>query len=168
MKLFPFRLVLVVAALNLFLNTGFGQSKAAVGFERLKSLEGKWEATGPDGQTVTVTYQVTAGGSALIETGAPANEPAMVTIYHLDGNKLVMKHYCSSGNQPYMQARTPTGDAQHLSFNLVAVTNLAKPANGHMRAVSYSFRDNDHVTQVWTWREKGKDDKIVFNLTRKK
>jgi len=29
----------------------------------------------------------------------------MLTLYHRDGNRLVLTHYCREGNQPGMQAK---------------------------------------------------------------
>jgi hypothetical protein len=51
-----------------------------------------------------VSYQLISGGAAIMERIMPPNEPSMVSIYHLDGDKLMMTHYCSAGNQPRMQA----------------------------------------------------------------
>jgi hypothetical protein len=98
----------------------------------------------------------------------PISEPSMATIYHLDGDKLVMTHYCSIGNQPRMLAQVPAGEIKNLSFTFVDATNLAKPSDGHMRYLTLTFQDKDHLTQVWTWRQDGKDMPATFNLVRNK
>jgi hypothetical protein len=160
-------------------NTALAQNTTATGFDKLKSLAGEWEAVGPDGAPVKISYEIISGGAAVMETRAPANEPSMVSIFHLDGDKLVMTHYCSAGNQPHMQAdphmqaeRMQTeiqrGEIKALNFSFVSITNLSKPADGHMRKLSYTFRDKDHITQVWTWREAGKDAAATFDLVRKR
>jgi len=42
---------------------------------------------------------------ALAEREADAGRPMMLTLYHRDGNRLVLTHYCREGNQPGMQAK---------------------------------------------------------------
>jgi hypothetical protein len=148
-------------------NLTLAQSQAAAGFEKLKSLVGEWQGQGPHG-TTNVSYQLVSGGSALVETTVPPNEPSMVTLYHLDGDKLMMTHYCSIGNQPRMRAEVPAGEVKNLSFAFVDVTNMANTSQGHMRHLTFTFQEQDHITQVWTWRQDGKDMPATFNLERKK
>lgn len=144
------------------------QSQAAAGFEKLKSLAGEWQGKGPDGQPASVSYQLVSGGSVVMETLKPVNEPSMVTLYHLDGDRLMVTHYCSIGNQPRLRAEAVAGEVNKLNFTFVDVTNLAKPSDGHMRNLALTFQDKDHITQVWTWRADGKDASGTFTLERKK
>lgn len=160
--------LLLLAAIVVSGNAVLAQKNAATGFEKLKSLAGEWEAVGPDGARVKISYEIISGGAAVMETRAPANEPSMVSIFHLDGDRLVMEHYCSAGNQPRMQAEVQKGKVNALNFSFVSITNLSKPTDGHMRKLSYTFRDNDHITQVWTWREAGKDAAATFDLVKKR
>src|SRR5258706_16398214 len=76
-------------------------------FERIKSLAGDWTGTPPaemKGAPMDVRYRVTAGGNAVEETIMPGSDHEMVTMYHLDGDKLELTHYCVIGNQPHMIA----------------------------------------------------------------
>jgi hypothetical protein len=148
-------------------NPVLAQSNATTGFEKLKSLVGEWQGTGPHG-SINVSYQLVSGGSAVMETLMPKDEPDMITIYHLDGDKLMMTHYCSIGNQPRMQAEAPAGEIKKLNFVFVDVTNMAKPSAGHMVNLTLSFGDKDHFSQAWTWREAGKDKSSTFSFVRKK
>ncbi len=161
-------LMLAVIVITLTSHSVLAQSKATPGFERLKSLVGEWQGKGPDGQQVNVSYQVISAGSVLVETLQSGTEPNMVTLYHLDGDKIMVTHYCSIGNQPRMVADAPAGEIKNLNFKFVDVTNLAKPSAGHMRNLAVTFEDKDHIKQVWTWREDGKDQLTTFNLERKK
>lgn len=161
------RFVIILVSLAVVAtNSAFAQSRAAAGLDKLKSLAGEWMAEGPEG-LVNVSYQITSGGTALIETRTPANEPSMVTIFHLDGDNLMMEHYCSAGNQPRMRAELRAGDLKKITFTFIDVTNLAKPSAGYMRGLMFSFVDEEHFTQVWTWREGGKDTSSTFNMKRK-
>jgi hypothetical protein len=144
------------------------QSRAQAGFDKLKSLAGKWLGKDPEGQSMNVSYQVVSGGSVVIETLGGEKEPAMITVYHLDGDKIMVTHYCSIGNQPRMRAEVPQGDIRSLSFKFVDVTNLANHSTSHMQSLTLTFPDKDHLTQVWTYSENGKDMQTTFNLERKK
>jgi hypothetical protein len=169
----PILLPLTIAALPLSPawaqnNTAAAQTTPdwpAAAFEKLKSLSGEWQGQGPHGLT-TVTYHIVSGGAAVMETIMPPHEASMVTLYHRDGDKLMMTHYCSSGNQPRMRAEAPGGESNHLTFTLVDVTNLAKPSDGHMQKLALSFHSQDQMTSVWTWRQDGKDTPSTFNLVR--
>ena len=57
---------------------------------------------------------------------------------------------------------------KQFSFAFAGITNLAGADAGHMRALVLNLEDNNHMTQTWTWRMKGKDESTIFRLTRKK
>ena len=78
---------------------------AAVAFARLKSLVGEWEADTNMGK-IQLTYELTSGGHVLLEhVRVDSMHEDMVTTYYLDGNQLVLTHYCELGNRPHMVAR---------------------------------------------------------------
>ena len=92
----------------------------------------------------------------------------MVTMYHPDGSRIMMTHYCAGGNQPRMRAHVPKGDVDRIAFSFVDATNLPDPKVEHMRSLVVRFEDADHFTQEWTHRKAGKDEKGVFRYVRKK
>ena len=141
------------------------ETKAAPGFERLKSLVGEWRGRGGEGKLVEVSYSLTAGNTAVVETLKMADGLSMVTIYHPNNEKLMMTHYCILNNQPRMQA---AGDDRSLTFSLVDVTNLPSPNAPHMRKLVLSFPDKDHLKHEWTLRASGQDKTEVFNFGRSK
>ena len=138
------------------------------GFERLKALVGTWETTDENGKPSTVTYDLTAGGSALQEKLDPAGEPGMITMYSPDGPSVLMTHYCGMGNQPRMRASGVKADSKMMDFKFVDCSNMASADAGHMHHLMMTFEDSDHFTQEWTWKDKGKDQKFVFHFARKK
>src|SRR5262249_8474112 len=82
-------------------------------FERLKGLVGAWVGA-EDGEmskkgALVARYALPGGGTALVEPVFPGSAREMVTVYHADGNDLVLPHYCMEGNQPRMRARHATG-----------------------------------------------------------
>lgn len=137
-------------------------------FDKLKSLAGEWEGKSSDGTTARVSYQVVSGSSTVMETIHDKNGPGMITMYHLDGEAIMVTHYCSVGNQPRMRAVPPQGDIKSLKFSFVDVTNLAKPSASHMKSLTLTFQDANHIKQEWTYSEGGKDETAVFTLERKK
>jgi len=141
------------------------ETKTAPGFERLKSLVGEWRGRGGEGKLVEVAYSLTAGNTAVMETLRMADGLSMVTIYHLNNEKLMMTHYCILNNQPRMQA---SGDDKSLTFSLFDVTNLSSPNAPHMRKLILSFPDKDHLKHEWTLRASGQDKTDVFNFERSK
>ena len=141
------------------------QTKAAPGFEKLKSLVGEWRGKDGEGKIFEVAYSLTAGNTAVMETLKMADGLSMVTIYHPNGEKLMMTHYCILNNQPRMET---AGDDRSLSFSLVDVTNLPSPSAPHMRKLVLSFPDKDHLKHEWTLRASGQDKTEVFNFERSK
>ena len=163
------RLITVSVGFVLLLS-GYGWSQTSQtasanpsGFDRLKTLVGEWESKTPEGIT-NISYQLVAGGTALMETiKSPGEE--MITMYHRDGNAVVMTHYCMENNQPRMRALPSTSN--ELKFDLVDVTNLSKPDAGHMQGLTLVFEDANHLISRWTYRSGGKDQVYEFKLTRK-
>ncbi|MEE9170182.1 MAG: hypothetical protein V3U73_10470 [bacterium] len=138
-------------------------------FEKIKSLAGEWHGKNPAGKPVTVTYEVVSNGSVVMERIQPVDEPDMITMYHLDGDHLMMTHYCSAMNQPRMRATSGGDDENVIRFSLLDVTNLAKPTDGHMQKLVMTFKDKDHLSSQWTFVADGKAEAGgPFELERKK
>jgi len=142
------------------------KAKSAAAFEKLISLVGEWEGTNSAG-AVKATYTLVSGGTALMERLQSTNEPEMITLYSLDGDHLMMTHYCSAGNQPQMKTATITELNGALTFQAYQITGLKSPDDAHMTGLTLKMPDNDHFTQQWTYRDKGKAQADVFKFTRK-
>jgi len=141
-------------------------AKPAVGFEQLKSLAGEWQGKSADGQAVHVLYQIVSGGTALMERLSPAKEPEMMTMYSADGNRVAVTHYCSTNTQPQMKTQPISSPMNEFAFSFVSATNLSGPDSGHMDSLVLVLDDVDHLTQRWTWKQKGQTKIEVFHLTR--
>jgi hypothetical protein len=164
------RIVLLTsAALCLATAQAPAQGKAQASFDRLKTLSGEWEGTAGNNQAASVSYRVVSNGSALEETLHVGKDETMITVYHLDGDRLMVTHYCAAGNQPRMVATPDPNNPNMFAFKFLDATNMSGPDAGHMRDLVVTLLDRDHFTQQWTWREKAKEDKReLFKLTRKK
>jgi len=145
---------------------GNEKATSAAAFERLISLVGEWEGTNSSGH-VKATYTLVSGGTALMERMQPTNEAEMVTLYSLDGDHLLITHYCSGGNQPSMRTGVITELNGTFSFKVFQVTGMKAPDEGHMTALILTMPDKDHFTQQWTYKGKGKEQSDLFRFTRK-
>ena len=146
-------LVLAAALSVAALSPAESQTKSAAqqGFERLKSLDGSWiDVDGIFGTkgAVAVTYKVTSGGHSVIETFPTGTPHEMVTVYHLEGNDLVLTHYCTAGNQPRMK-REPSTNAKDLTFRCVGGTNMTE-SDSHMHSARLVLVDQDHLKGTWS------------------
>ena len=148
---------------------GFCHGQDATGgqaaFDKIKALAGQWQGSGPGGD-VNVSYEVVAGGSAVMERWSPADHPTMISMYHMDGANLLMTHYCSASNQPRMKAETPAEDGNVISFSLLDVTNLTSPTDGHMQALAITIKDKNHFLADWTFSQGGEKHKNPVELKR--
>jgi len=128
---------------------------ATLAFAKLSALAGRWEATSPKG-TVSTTYELVSSGTVVLERMTVPGMDAMVTTYHLDGNHLLMEHFCHAGNQPHLQARAFNPESSELDFDFVSATNLASPGAKHMHQLALRFNSADEFRADWTWSENGK------------
>ena len=90
----------------------------------------------------------------------------MVTLYHLDNDKVMMTHYCTLGNQPRMRVDKSSKNQNKLVFKFVDATNLKTKDDGHMHKLTFTFKDDDHFSQEWVMLAKGKENPVVMNYER--
>lgn len=140
-------------------------------FEELKKLAGHWEGTHTrkDGPPDAVSYRVTANGTILIEREHPGGEDEMVSVYHMDGDNLVRKHYCILGNQPEMKLDTANSTASTLRFVFTGATNLKSEDDLHVHEGEIRLVGQDALELAWAVYEGGeKMGTNAFFLSRKK
>lgn len=145
------------------------QTSGQKSFDIMKSLTGNWEGKDNMGMPVQVSYRLTAGDSALmseIQTSMKGHDEDMISMIHMDGNRLLLTHYCAAGNQPRMQASV-SPDGKTVTFDFIDATNLASPEAGHMRRVIFTFLDANHHTEEWRFADHGKEITESFDLQKK-
>ncbi|MGE0351773.1 MAG: hypothetical protein AB7I33_11925 [Gemmatimonadales bacterium] len=156
------RLVLGVA-LSVTVSSGLPAQQASPareGFERLKLLAGTWSFT-MGGERGLVSYEVASDGSLILErviNGEHAGA-GMVSAIFLDGDRLVMHHYCGAGNQPVLVSTGLEGD--ELRFTFAGGTNLADGSVGHIHGARFMFQEEGSFESEWTWMEAGKASAAV-------
>src|SRR5262245_46749054 len=143
---------------------------AAQAFDRLKALEGQWiDVDGAFGNkgAVAATYEVSGAGNTVVERFPVGTKYEMLTVYHRDGSDVVLTHYCTSGNQPRMRAKTLAGNV--LSFDYDGGTNIDVATTSHMHSVRFEFVSADEIKAEWQNWSKGKPDHpATMRLERKR
>jgi len=142
--------------------------------EKLTALEGDWMLLDEDGRETDVvgsSFRLTAGGSAVVETMFPnsADGHEMVNMYHADGDRVLMTHYCAAGNQPRLVVET-TDDENRLELRFESITNLATPKATYMSEAVYVFDGDDRLTTTWRSMVDGEltEEKTTIDLKRRK
>ena len=156
---------LVAVAVILSASFAMAQNDGRKSFDQLKGLEGSWEGKNSEGQPTNVSFRMTAGGSALMSEIHGHGPENMITMFHMDGDRLLLTHYCGAGNQPRMKVLS--SDAKSITFEFVDGTNIA-PGAGHMQRVTFTQADADHHTEEWVFLDQGKEHKEFFTLARAK
>ena len=150
------------------------QSDAQRSFDKLKTLAGPWEgkvSTVPpeaamEGKPMQVTLRVTSMGHTLMHEATGAGRPDdPITMFVVDGDRLLLTHYCDADNRPRMVG-TMSPDGKTVEFEFLDVSGNLK--YGHMQHAVFTFIDANHHIEDWTYLMPG--DKPVhahFDLQRK-
>jgi hypothetical protein len=141
-------------------------------FERFKGLVGDWESADANDESqkgkIALRYQLTAGGSAVVETVFPGGDMEMVTVYHRSGDQLMLTHYCHLGNQPRMRTKG-VDDNGELVFHFADGGDLDPAKDTHMHNARIRFVDANHLHTEWELFRDGKAAEVYkFDLVRKK
>lgn len=158
--------ILLLIAVPLMAGAPQGE-KGNANLDKLKSLVGTWKGTEPDGKPVSASYRLVSEDNTLMETlDTGGKKESMISVYHLDNDKVMMTHYCSMGNQPRMRLSRDSKDPNKFIFNFVDATNLKSKDDAHMHKLIVTIKDNNHFSQEWYLRAKGKENPIVMNFER--
>ncbi len=155
--------------------SAFAQTDAQKSFDKLKTLAGSWEGhvtTVPqqaeiEGKLMQVSLRETSMGNALMHEMTGAGRPDdPITMLYLDGDRLLLTHYCDAGNRPRMVGNiSPDGKTVEFSFLDVA----GSTQYGHMHHAVFTVIDANHHTEDWAYMEPGdKPMHAHLELTRTK
>ena len=123
-----------------------------------RQLVGEWYRRGEDGEAtdeLISRIRVTAGGSAVVEELFPGKPHEMLTVYFMDGKRLMLTHYCVAGNAPQMKAKLGKKEGV-IEFECVGVANLAHKDAKHMNHARFELIGPNRLRTAWTMVEKGK------------
>lgn len=155
------------------------EASAQLAFARLKALAGNWQgqaAMGPQPgmkAPVRVSMRVTSGGAALMHEMVPEgrrDDPSNgdddpITMIYIDGNRLMLTHYCDSGkNRPRMVGRL-SPDGKTVEFDFLDLSGGT--TDGHMHHAVFTIIDADHHSEDWTYMSpEDKPDHAHIDLVR--
>jgi hypothetical protein len=132
--------------------TPVAKADARAAFEKLRAITGTWTFT-TDTDHGRVSYELVSNGTAILERvmNEEHGETGMVSVIYLDGDRLILQHYCTSGNQPRLVSPGLEGD--EIRFTFERASNLASPDAGHIHGAVFSFAGPESFASRWTWRE---------------
>jgi hypothetical protein len=130
---------------------------AAALFDKLAGLAGTWTGEANGGAKVKFEYTLTGGGTTLVEN--QDIHGGMMTMYSLDGDRVVMTHYCGTGNQPRMAASGLAGETAEFKF--VDATGMKDANDAHMHELAITFAADGTLQQDWTLYADGKPTGVV-------
>ncbi len=160
----------ISAVLIAFATVAYAQSDAQKSFDKLKTLAGTWEGvvagTGSpaDGKAVHLTLRVTSLGNALMhEMRVDSRPDDPITMLYMDGDRLMLTHYCDAGNRPRMVAKS-SPDGKTVDFEFLDIAGGME--NGHMHGSIFTMVDENHHVEEWTFMVGDKPVHVHLDLQR--
>jgi len=141
--------------------SGAQPSDTQKSFDKLKTLAGAWEGTvtvqppNPemDNKHVHASLRVTSMGNAIMHEMTGAGRPDdPITMLYLDGDRLLLTHYCDAGNRPRMTGKI-SADGKTVEFEFLDVAGSTQ--YGHMDHAVITEIDANHHTEDWTYMQTG-------------
>jgi hypothetical protein len=131
--------------------TPVAKADARAAFEKLRAITGTWTFT-TDTDHGRVSYELVSNGTAILERvmNEEHGETGMVSVIYLDRDRLILQHYCTSGNQPRLVSAGLEGD--EIRFTFERASNLASPDAGHIHGAVFTFAGPGPFASRWTWR----------------
>jgi len=124
--------MLIILAASIAVPSQATEPPATTVFASLKTLVGDWRSTDPANAT-RVSYTLVANGSSIVESWTMSPTRTSMTVYTMDGERLLATHYCPQGNAPRMQL-TGTDNSDAHQFLFVDGANLQDPEGHHEHA----------------------------------
>src|SRR6266853_445171 len=140
------RFVLSVVLLSLS-TLAFAHSDAQKSFDKLQTLACSCQGT-DDGDPLQVWLRVTSMGNALIDEMKSTGPENPITMFNVEGDRLLLTHYCDAGNRPRMIGKIAP-DGKTVEFDFLDVAGSTQP--GHMRHRTFNIIDANHHTEDWTY-----------------
>ena len=138
------------------------QSTSSMQFETIAALAGEWQVA--EHAALRIVFEPTAGGSVMIERWMRGERMHSLTIYHLDGERLIATHYCPQGNQPRLAATA--SDNGEIRFTFLDATGL-DPNESYQHDLSLERNADGTVSRAETyWGPNGAGEESTLTLMR--
>ena len=150
------------------------EAKTPAQLTEMKKLVGNWvgrkvsgaEHEGMQTENIPLTYEMTSGGSAIVEKIFAGTPHEMVTVYHAIDNGIMLTHFCMLNNQPRMKYEGD-GNDKELVFKYLDGANLDPKNDQHMHDAVITRIDENTLKHAWTSYSGGKQQSVeVMEFTR--
>ncbi|MFL6228934.1 MAG: hypothetical protein ACJ741_09150 [Pyrinomonadaceae bacterium] len=99
--------------------------------------------------TVNLTIRVTSTGNAVLHEVTGAGRPDdPITVFYVEGERLLLTHYCDAGNRPRMGGKM-SPDGKTIDFTFVDISGSTQ--KGYMSRAVLGMIDADHHTEAWAY-----------------
>ena len=148
--------------------TANAPSDAKKAFATLKSLTGSWQGTIMD-IPINFTIRAVSSGTAILheattDGGRPPNHE--ITMFYVDGDRLLATHYCDAGNRSNMEGKM-SADGKSVEFNFLDVAGSTK--GGLVKRMMFTMIDaNKHVVEFTFIMPNGKPIELHGEFQRTK
>ena len=106
------------------------------------------------GMPVQITIRVTSSGNAILHEGTSSGmKDNPITMLYVDSDRLLLTHYCDSGNRPRMQGKL-SPDGKTVTFDFLDVSGNSQRFLMHDAA--FTMIDANHHIEEWTYIVSGK------------
>jgi hypothetical protein len=145
---------------------------ASSAFDFIKTLGGEWVRAGDDehahGSTSKGTiFRVTAAGSSVLETIFPGQDSEMLTIYHMDGDKLLLTHYCALQNAPILRFEKSDKPGE-IKFVFHGGTNFDPASDMHVHEGVMRIKDANTIESTFVAFSDGKARPMIHSTMKRK
>ncbi len=145
-----------------------GWLDAQAAYARMKTLSGSYDVSAPEGgEPARITYEVTAGGHALLEKLLEGSPEQMISMYYLEGRDLALVHYCSAGNRPHMRLDRERSTIDDLRFEWDGTaTDIDPTRDAHIHAARFRFKAATVESEWLFWQDGNEAHRTTFVLNR--
>ena len=131
---------------------------AGEAFHQLTLLAGSWRGSGgqlgSDPKPTQHVFTVVSGGTVVMEVMDPDGERE-VNLYFLDGEDLVLDHYCGAGNRPRLKLDRDGASPGVLPFALAGGTGFDAATDRHIHTSLLVIRLGEVLESRWTAEKAG-------------
>lgn len=147
---------------------------AASAFEFFKTLSGEWEranagehASHGAATTKPSTFHVSAAGSNVISIIYPGDKNEMTNVFHMDGEDLLLTHYCALQNAPVMKF-VKSDVPGEIRFAFQGGTNFDPNVDAHVHEGVFRVKDGDTLESAFVTFANGKPGPGTNTTIRRK
>jgi hypothetical protein len=117
-------------------------------FEKMKSLAGSWQGTIMN-ISIHVTIRLASSGTTILHeahTGGGRPPDHEITMFYVDGDRLLATHYCDGGNRARLEGKM-SPDGKTSEFNLLDVAGSTR--GGLVKRMVFIMIDaNKHLIEL--------------------